>query len=343
MPIDPFGRDSLTRRDAFRASLAGGALLAAATPAAASASASPSPADDRRASPRRYDMKKSINLWAFPYPERMNLEECLRLAKRAGFDGIELNYDLENDLSPKRDAAHYRAIRAKAEEIGIAISGVCSFLYWPYSLTDNDPARRSRGLELGSAMIEAAHELGTSNLLVVPGAVTIPWRADHSPVPNDVCDRRAREAIAKMIPLAKSKGVSLNLENIFFNGFLLSPAEMAAFVDGFGDDSVGVHFDTGNIMEYQSPEHWIPLLGKRIRNIHFKEWTRKGTDHSLESFRPLLDGSTDWPSVTAALDAIGYRGYVTFEYFHPFRHYPEALIDQTSDALDRILGRQAGD
>ena len=27
--------------------------------------------DARRASPKRYDMKKSINLWAFPYPGRM--------------------------------------------------------------------------------------------------------------------------------------------------------------------------------------------------------------------------------------------------------------------------------
>ena len=46
-------------------------------------------------------MKKSINLWAFPYPDRMNLRECLQLAKKAGFDGIERNYDLDNDLSPK--------------------------------------------------------------------------------------------------------------------------------------------------------------------------------------------------------------------------------------------------
>ena len=27
--------------------------------------------DARRASPKRYDMKKSIHLWAFPCPERM--------------------------------------------------------------------------------------------------------------------------------------------------------------------------------------------------------------------------------------------------------------------------------
>ena len=46
-------------------------------------------------------MKKSINLWAFPYPGRMTLRECMQLARDAGFDGIELNYDLENDLSPK--------------------------------------------------------------------------------------------------------------------------------------------------------------------------------------------------------------------------------------------------
>ena len=41
-----------------------------------------------------------------------------------------------------------------------------------------------------------------------------------------------------------------------------------------------------------------------------------------------------------ALEAVGYSGYLTFEYFHPFPHYPEALIYQTSDALDRILGRK---
>jgi L-ribulose-5-phosphate 3-epimerase len=42
-----------------------------------------------------------------------------------------------------------------------------------------------------------------------------------------------------------------------------------------------------------------------------------------------------------ALDKTGYRSYVTFEYFHPFAHYPEALIYQTSDALDRILGKKS--
>ncbi len=87
-----------------------------------------------------------------------------------------------------------------AEQIGIAISGVCSFLFWPYALTSNDPAARQRGLELATKMIQAAHDLGTENLLVVPGAVHIPWLKDHEPVANDVCDRRASEAVGQAGP-----------------------------------------------------------------------------------------------------------------------------------------------
>ena len=193
-------------------------------------------------------MKKSINLWAFPYPQRMNLRECLQLAKDAGFDGIELNYDLDNDLSPKSSPARYREIRKMAEEIGIAISGLCSFLYWPYSLTDNDSSRRARGLELARLMIDAAHELGTENLLTIAGSTYIPWLPEREPVTIVVCDRRAREAIGALVPLAEKRGVFLNIETIWFNGYLTTPAEMNAFVDSFGSKHVQVHFDTGNVM-----------------------------------------------------------------------------------------------
>ena len=99
--------------------------------------------------------------------------------------------------------------------------------------------------------------------------------------------------------------VFLNIENIFFNAYLMSPPDMIEFVDSFKSPHVQVHFDTGNIMPFQFPEHWISLLGRRIKNIHFKEYSKKGTDFSLESFRPLLDGTTNWPAVMESLDQIG--------------------------------------
>ncbi len=330
-PLTP----SLDRRQLLAYAGFGAAMMTAAGSTAVAAQQAAATVERRR-----YNMKKSINLWAFPYPAKMTLRQCLQLAKDAGFDGIELNYDLDSDLSPKSGTKEFTAIRKMAEEIDIAISGVCSFLFWPYPLTSNDPAERARGMELAGLMTQAAHDLGTKNLLVVPGAVHMPWRADHDPTPNDVCDKRAKEAIAKLLPNAEKLDVSLNIENIFFNGYLMSPFEMCAFVDHFSSECVNVHFDTGNIMEYQFPEHWIPILGKRIRNVHLKEYSKKSTDHSLEAFRPLLDGTTNWPAVMQAFEDIGYDRYLTFEYFHPYLHHPEALIYQTGDSLDRLLGNK---
>ncbi len=291
---------------------------------------------------REYPFKKSINLWAFPYPQSMTLRQCLELAKDAGFDGVELNYNLEDDLSPDVSLDDLKEIGRMASDIGIAVSGLCSFLFWPYSLTSQDVERRTKGRELLSLMIDAAAAIGTSNLLVVPGAVYIPWNPEPEPVPSDICWERATEAIAAVLSQAESAGVSLNIENIFANGFLMSPTEMNRFVDQFEHPSIGVHFDTGNIMQFQFPEHWIKICGSRIRNVHLKEYSKQaGTDFTLESFRPLLDGTTNWPAVLEAFSAIGYEGYLTFEYFHPYPHWPEALIYQTADSLNRMLGRTA--
>jgi len=305
------------------------------------AGAAPKPSDAKPPAGKRYAMKKSINLWALPYPQKMTLKECFQLCKDAGFEGVEVNYALEGDLSPDASEAAIKQIGEMAGQIGIAISGVCSFLFWPYAFTHEDPERRKKGVELAQQMIRAARLLGTANLLVVPGSVYAPWIPDEPPVAHDVALERATAAVKSLIPLAQQNGVYLNMENIFANGFLHSPQEMNAFVDGFASDRVKVHFDTGNIMQYHFPEHWVPQLGKRIQNIHLKEYSKKVHEFNLNPFRLLLDGTTNWPAVLAALDAINYRGYLTFEYFNPFPHWPEAIVYHTSDAMDRMLGRKS--
>ena len=328
---DPGRRELLAYSAVF-----GSAFMARQGLAPAAASAAQAPTAARRVQ----GMKKSINLWACPYPDIWSLRECFQIARDAGFDAVEPNFNLEGEFSAESSDDEIRAVKRMADDVGIEISGVCSFLFWPYSMSHPDAERRAKGIELAGRMAEAAALLGTDNLLVVPGAVYAPWLEDPVPVPNDVCERLAREAVQELIPRAESVGVTINIENIFANGFLFSPQEMAAFVDSFESETVKVHFDTGNIMQYQFPEHWVPILGKRIKNIHLKEWDKRTQEFNLNTFRTLLDGTTNWPAVISELERIGYEGYLTFEYFHPFEHYPEALIYQTSDALDRMLGRK---
>src|SRR6476469_7136401 len=214
--------DSLSRREILAYSAAfGSAFLAAQGIAAAEDSKEkegepkPKTAPAAKEPGKKYDMRKSINLWALPYPQKMTLKQCFELCKDAGFEAVEVNYALEGDLSPDTSPEQIKAIGEMARKIGIQISGVCSFLFWPYAFTHQAPERRKKGLELAEQMIRAARLLGTDNLLVVPGSVYAPWIPDEPPVPHDVALERATAEVKSLIPSAKKHGVSLNMENIF--------------------------------------------------------------------------------------------------------------------------------
>ena len=70
-----------------------------------------------------------------------------------------------------------------ADQIGIEISGLCSFLFWPYPLTSNDPAKRARGLELAGLIAKAVGGEAITverilGLVFAPlaWAMGVPWR-----------------------------------------------------------------------------------------------------------------------------------------------------------------------
>lgn len=331
-------RYALNRRELLAYSAAFGSSFVAAQglgslgPTEAKAAANDGPG-------KRYEMKKSINLWALPYPDKMSLRQCLEICADAGFDGVEVNYALEGELSPESSDDEIRSVGRMARDLGLEIAGLCSFLFWPYAFTSEERERREKGVELAEKMIHAAALLETENLLIVPGATWIPWMRDLPPVPHDAAEERADAAMQRLIPQAEDAGIYLNIENIFSNGFLHSPQEINAFVDRYDSDRVKVHFDTGNIMQYHFPEHWIPMLGERIQHVHMREASKEVVQWDLNTVRPLLDGTVNWPAVMEAFDQVGYRGYLTFEYFVPFPHHPEVLVHQTSMALDKLLGR----
>jgi len=84
------------------------------------------------------------------------------------------------------------------------------------------------------------------------------------------------------------------------------------------------------------PEHWISILGKRIRRVHVKDFRR--SVGNLNGFVDLLSGDVNFPAVMGALEAIGYKGWVTAEVF-PGKEFPEQTVWQASRSMDAILGR----
>jgi sugar phosphate isomerase/epimerase len=62
---------------------------------------------------------------------------------------------------------------------------------------------------------------------------------EREPVPIDVCDRRARESLDKLVPVAEKYGVYLNIENILFNGYLSTKAPTLAIESWAAPSSAG--------------------------------------------------------------------------------------------------------
>lgn len=284
-------------------------------------------------------LQKSINYWSFPGGLEGSLDpiKAAQLAKDAGFEAIELCVG-EAGTALGTDASDDRIteIRSAVEDLGLSVPSVASGLYWSRALGDADPDARVKAREDLEQMIRITAGLGAKTLLTIPGAVEVFFLPDRAVQPYDEVYKYAVEGLGLVLPTAADYHVRLGIENVW-NRFLLSPMEMAAFIDQFESDWIGAYVDVANVLAFGFAEQWLRILDKRVVGVHFKDFRRAvGT---IEGFVDLLEGDVDWPAVTQALADIAYVGPVVAEMIPGYKHHPMVRIANTSRAMDAILGR----
>lgn len=293
-------------------------------------------------------IKKGINIWSFD--QSYSIEKSMRLAKDAGFEGIELALSARGQLSVTSSDEEIISIQNTAKEIGISINSLATGLYWQYSLTSNREDIRNKAKQLVKRQLDVAALLGADCILACPGAVGVDFKpedvvpdaqelkffAGSEIIDYDIAYERARDAFIELAPYAAQKRVAIGIENIW-NKFLLSPLEMRSFIDEINSPWVGVFLDVGNMMLFGYPEHWIKILGKRIKKVHFKDYRRDAK--GLAGFVDLLAGDVDWVKVADKFEEIGYQGWANAEMCPTYKHYTDQMIYNTSAAMDRILRR----
>jgi hexulose-6-phosphate isomerase len=271
-------------------------------------------------------MKKGINQWC--YPKGTKLDDVLKWTKEAGFDAIELNVaDTEEiGLTLNTSIDTVKAIRKNILDSGLLIESLSTNLLWKFPLSSQDIKVREKGKQVVRKMLQLAEAMDVDAILIVPGIVT-------AEVPYDLCYETSLESLRELLPDAEKAGITLGIENVW-NHFLLSPLEMAAFVDACHSEYAGVYFDVGNVLQTGFPEQWIRILGKRIVKVHVKDFKKDvGT---ISGFTNLLAGDVNWKSVMDELKNIGYEGTVTAE-LTSYRTHPFALAQDTSRHLDYLL------
>lgn len=273
-------------RRRFLQSLAATGALAAAAPRSATAGAKDSSG-----------MKKALKFGMVGTSG--SVLEKFRLLKELGFDGVELEAPSTLDKT--------EVLKAR-DATGLEIPGVVDSVHWKQTLSDPDPEVRARGVATLEAALRDAKQYGATSVLLVPAVV-------NKQVSYADAYQRSQAEIRKVLPLAEQLGVKIALENVW-NHFLLSPLEMARYVDEFQSPQVVVHFDVGNVVAFGWPEQWIRTLGKRIYKLDIKEYSRtlankQGPGAGFKA--KLLEGDCDWPAVMAALREVGYSGWAAAE------------------------------
>ena len=196
-------------------------------------------------------MKKGISIWSFP---AQSLAKSFALAKDAGFDGVEVAFHEEGEVSVKSTEKDLLAVKKAAEDNGIELYSVAGGVYWDHWLTDDDKKEREFTKDLVRKQLNAAKILGCDTILVVPGSVNAEFAAPGKIVDYQDAYDRSLEAFLELKEEAEKLQVNIGIENVW-NRFLVSPIEMKEFIDKIDSPYVGSYFDVGNVLFNGFPEH----------------------------------------------------------------------------------------
>lgn len=222
-------------------------------------------------------------------PPKLSVPDRFKMARDTGFDVVQ--------ASTTSDERKGEEIRQAAAAANIRIDSVMNMGHWEWPLSSSDPAVVEKSLNAARTSLHNAKLWGSEVVLIVPAVVNAQTSYRDAWI-------RSQKEIRKLIPLAQEISVTIGIEEVW-NRFLLSPLEMAAYIDEFKSPAIQAWFDVGNVVLYGYPQDWIRTLGKRIVKLHVKDFKRTENGYAWVN---LGDGDVDWAAVRQALAEINYSG-----------------------------------
>lgn len=245
---------------------------------------------------------------------QLSAQERLQMARDAGFEVVQV------PTTPDESAAEQ--LKSAADKANIRIDSVMNMHHWNYPLSSSDPTVVKNSLAGMRASLHNAKLWGAASVLLVPAVV-------NSQTSYRDAWTRSQQQIRKLIWLAAELKIVIAIENVW-NKFLLSPIEMARYVQEFHSPWVKVWFDVGNVLPYGYPQDWIRILSNDIVNLHIKDFKVRD-----ECYAPvnLGDGDVDWAEVRKALSQTGYVGSAIAE----LKGGDERFLRDLSRRMDRLV------
>ncbi len=249
---------------------------------------------------------------------RLPTRESLRKAAEVGADGFQI-YTVRGEVSPERlDRAQRREFRDFCAELGLETAALCGDLGGHgFEVAAENPAKIERSHKIVDLAVDLGAPAVTTHIGVVP--------AD----PQHPVYREMRETCRELGDYAAARGVRFAIETGPEPASLLK-----SFLDDVGSPGIGVNLDPANLVMVvgDDPVHAVYTLKDYLVHTHAKDGVQfqacdpaivygafagddvPGLDLSkLFKEMPLGQGDVPWDAYLDALEAVGYKGYLTIE------------------------------
>ncbi|WP_019534367.1 sugar phosphate isomerase/epimerase family protein [Paenibacillus ginsengihumi] len=275
---------------------------------------------------------------------RVGVREGLRKAKEVGAEGVQI-YAVRGEMDPAGlSPAARKELKAYIDSLGLEVSALCGDL-GGHGFQDRqaNPAKIERSKRILDLALELGTNVVTTHIGIVPDD------------PNDPVYEAMQRACEELSAYATSSKAYFAIETG------PEPAlHLKQFLDTLGSKGVSVNFDPANMVMVtgDDPVAGVKLLKDYIVHTHVKDGIRlREVDPRIvygalgfdpmehekiaemasggAAFRevPLGEGSVPFDEYFAALQEIGYSGYLTIE--REVGDQPEADIRKAVEFIRR--------
>ena len=244
---------------------------------------------------------------------RTDTASAVKKAAAVGAQGIQV-YATRGEMSPENLVGEKRSdFKKLVADNGLVISALCGDLGGGFGNRDENPER----VEKSKRIIELAKELGTDVVTTHIGVVPQDSNHERYKIMQEACIALSRFADRLDAHFAIETGPETS-------------AVLKGFLDSLGSTGVGVNLDPANLVMvtgddpagavYNLRDYIVHTHAKDGKQLYYKDpeivyGLVKDSLVTGPSFLevPLGEGSVDWNKYLAALEDIGYKGFLTIE------------------------------
>lgn len=274
-----------------------------------------------------------LGLYEKALPSFLSWREKMELAKRAGFDYIEISIDETEERLSRLDWSmeHRRELAELMVQTGVPIRSMCLSGHRKYPLGSHDPAVAATGMDIMEKAIHLAEDLGIRTIQLAGYDV-------YYEEGDDETRRRFEENLAKATAMAANGGVVMGFETMETE-FMNTVEKALHYVTRINSPYLQIYPDIGNITNAAKSYGKDVLDDLRAGEGHLIAMHLKETVPGVFREVPFGTGHVDFEAAIQTAWALGIRRYVA-EFWYTGSQTWESDVFFAREMLGNILNRQ---